>query len=319
MPGTDSAYMWQAMIPQQENPHLINPERGYIESANQLPADAATYPYYLGGDFSYYRGMIINRLLSQWNNITPKDMMALQTENYNVFAEMARPMLLKNINPASLDTEQKLYYDTLAAWDLHNDPDEKGATIFVVLWDNFTKIVWDDELGKIKLPTVYPSEGTLLEGVLKDSAFKFLDDINTPAKETLHDDVMRAFRKTVDTCKIADKQNSLTWAKYKGTKITHLARLTPFSRTDLLVGGGYNCINATKTDHGPSWRMVVELTPKTSAYGIYPGGQNGNPGSPYYDSFIDNWAVGKYYSLWVMDKEEAGDKKVKWKMSLSGE
>ena len=28
-------------------------------------------------------------------DITPQDMMDLQTDNYNVFAEMARPVLLK--------------------------------------------------------------------------------------------------------------------------------------------------------------------------------------------------------------------------------
>ena len=46
MPGTDSSYMWQGMIPQSENPHVLNPERNFISSANQLPADTS-YPYYI--------------------------------------------------------------------------------------------------------------------------------------------------------------------------------------------------------------------------------------------------------------------------------
>jgi Protein related to penicillin acylase len=37
MPGTDSSYMWQGYIPMEENPHVINPERGFVSSANQLP------------------------------------------------------------------------------------------------------------------------------------------------------------------------------------------------------------------------------------------------------------------------------------------
>jgi len=319
MPGTDSSYMWQGMIPRQENPHLINPERGFLSSANQLPADPAVYPYYLGGDYPPYRGIIINRYLSQENNITPKDMINLQTENYNVFAEMARPVLLRNINMGTLDQDEKIYFDMLSGWNLHNDPDEKGATLFVVFWDIFTKVVWDDEFARTKLPTVYPFASTLLEGILKDSAYKFLDNINTPAKETLRDDVTLAFKKAVGICKVAEADGRLQWARYKATRINHLARLAPFSRTDLPVGGGTNCINATKEDHGPSWRMVVELTPKTEAYGIYPGGQSGNPGSPYYDSFVDSWAAGKYYPLWVMEKEEVNDKKIKWKMNFSGQ
>ena len=41
------------------------------------------------------------------------------------------------------------------------------------------------------------------------------------------------------------------------------------------------------------------------------------PGSPYYDDFIDNWAAGKYYPLWVMKEEDAGDKRVVGKINLS--
>ena len=64
MPGTDSSYNWQAMIPQAENPHMLNPERGFISSANQLPADTS-YPYYIGGaGFPNYRGWTINKRLS---------------------------------------------------------------------------------------------------------------------------------------------------------------------------------------------------------------------------------------------------------------
>ncbi len=316
MPGTDSSYMWQGTIPQQENPHLINPDRGFVSSANQYPADPDTYPYYLGGSYPPYRGLQINRYLSQMNNITPEDMMRLQTDNYNVFAEMARPVLLKNIDLTTLTDEEKNYFDILERWGLHNDPDEKGATVFVVLWDNFTKTVWDDELAQSKLPMVYPTESALLEGILKDSAFKFLDNIKTPVKETLQNDVTIAFKKAVVECKAADADGRLQWARYKATRINHLARLEPFSRTDLPIGGGTNCINAAKEDHGPSWRMIVQLTRQTEAYGIYPGGQSGNPGSPYYDTFVDSWVVGKYYPLWVMTKEEAGDKRVKAKMSF---
>jgi len=46
----------------------------------------------------------------------------------------------------------------------------------------------------------------------------------------------------------------------------------------------------------------VELTPETNAYVVYPGGQSGNPGSKYYDGFIDKWAAGEYYKAWFMKK-----------------
>ncbi|PGH40638.1 MAG: hypothetical protein CRN43_01765, partial [Candidatus Nephrothrix sp. EaCA] len=33
------------------------------------------------------------------------------------------------------------------------------------------------------------------------------------------------------------------------------------------------------------------------AWGAYPGGQSGNPGSPYYNTFLKDWANGKYAQL----------------------
>ena len=38
---------------------------------------------------------------------------------------------------------------------------------------------------------------------------------------------------------------------------------------------------------------------------VYPGGQSGNPGSKYYDTFVDTWAAGKYYPLLFVDREGA--------------
>ena len=43
--------------------------------------------------------------------------------------------------------------------------------------------------------------------------------------------------------------------------------------------------------------MIVEMTSPPTALGIYPGGQSGNPGSKYYDNFIDDWAVGEYFRI----------------------
>ena len=68
--------------------------------------------------------------------------------------------------------------------------------------------------------------------------------------------------------------------------------------------------------HGPSWRMIVQLSAETEAYGVYPAGQSGNPGSKYYDDFIDTWAKGEYYRLWVMKSSEINDEKVKWRMKF---
>jgi penicillin amidase len=82
-------------------------------------------------------------------------------------------------------------------------------------------------------------------------------------------------------------------------------------------GGGNGIVNASQHDHGPSWRMVVEMTSPTNAYGVYPGGQSGNPGSKFYDNFIAQWTKGAYYKLWFMESPAIDGKKCKWKMSFA--
>jgi penicillin amidase len=311
MPGTDSSYLWQSMIPQSENPFMYNPERGFVSSANQYPVNPLTYPYYLGGEYHNYRGLIINRYLSQESEIGIEDMMKLQLDTYNPFAGMARPILLKNIDSSSLSPEQLKYFEILKDWDLHYEADAKGASVFKITWDSLKAIVWDDELAKANETGFYPVNSTLLEGILRDSAYEFLDNINTPGKETLQQDINLAFKKAVVSCKNLDRDGKLSWGKLKATRIEHLANLDPFSRLDIENSGGGYAVNAVRNDHGPSWRMIVQLTKNTEAYGIYPGGQSGNPGSVYYDNFVDNWANGKYYPLWMMEKNEETDKRVK--------
>jgi penicillin amidase len=316
MPGTDSSYFWQGTIPQEENPHMLNPERGFVSSANQLPVDSS-YHYYLGGNYPPYRAWEINKRLSAMDNITPQDMMKLQTDNYNVFAEMAMPVIVKNIELDKLSDDERQYFEMLKNWDLQNDATSKGATLFVLTWDSLENKVWDDEFEKTNLQLMMPYESTLLNNILKDSAFKFLDDINTPVKETLGDDITAAFKKAAFVAKNVEAEGKLEWGKYKDTRILHLARLDAFSRLHLPIGGGSNTINAANSQHGPSWRMIVSLTPETEAYGVYPGGQSGNPGSKFYDDFVDTWVQGNYNTLWMMKASETKDKRVKWKMTFN--
>jgi penicillin G amidase len=314
MPGIDSSFLWKGIIPQAKNPHMKNPLRGYVSSANQLSVDTS-YPYYTGNSFPVYRGYIINRNLDHMEQITIGDMKRLQTDNYNVKAEFAKDILLRT-DAARLNGDEKKYFDLFNKWNFRNDPAEKGATIFTLWWSELEKAVWSDEINRAGLPMPWPNESTLVESLHRDSAYRFIDDITTPQKETLGDLLVASLRKATVTLKAAEQAGKLEWAMYKGTKVQHLLKIPALSRLNLPVGGGTGTINAAKEDHGPSWRMIVQLGPETEAYGVYPGGQSGNPGSLFYDNFIDTWAAGQYFRLWVMKKTEASDNRVKWTMTF---
>lgn len=318
MPGFDSTFMWQGYIPVSENPHQHNPARGFVSSANQKAVDE-TYPYYLGraGNFPPYRGYIINRKLNEMKNITVEDMKNMQTDNYNLFAEVARPILLKYIDSSKLSADAVRYLDLVKDWNLNDAYDEKAATIFQVWYSNLDSVVYNDEFSKSKLELPNRLASALIDNINHDSTYSFIDNVNTPQKETIFDAVTAAFASATKQLLTAEKQGKLTWGKYRETSILHLTKLEPFSTLHLNTNGSGFCINATKETHGPSWRMVVHLTDDIEAYGVYPGGQSGNPGSKYYDNFITTWVNGKYNNLLFVPKEKmATTAQFKWHVSF---
>lgn len=317
MPGIDSNYAWQSFIPFNENPGMYNPERGFVSSANQ-PATDNNYPYYLAARPFIYRGIIINRYLSNTSNITIEDMQKIQTDNYDVFAETARPLLLKYLDAQNLSTEELNYLNKLKNWNLRNDYSEEGPTILDKWWRRLQKEVFNDEFAQTRLPLRPIDNSTLIEALLKDSTYKFIDNITTANKESLRDIVSSSYKNACKDLDTAKRNNYLSWGKYKNTGIKHLLNIQPLGRQQIVVGGGTNSINATTRTNGPSWRMIVELTKTTQAYGVYPGGQSGNPGSKYYDNFIDSWSKGRYFKLLFLKKDDVNDnKETKWSMIFS--
>jgi penicillin G amidase len=318
MPGFDSSYLWQGVIPNEATPASLNPERGFVSSANQRPVDG-TYPYYIPGGYDVYRGLEINRKLSAMTGITPQDMMRLHNDNFNPFAEVMVKLMKKYTNVSDLSAQEKEYFNLVTNWNLINDANSKAATVFQLWFDKLEMNVWEDEFTK-KDSNLYllPSDYTLADAITKDSAFVFIDDITTTQKETVYDVFTASFKEAVPDMIRTEKENKLEWGAYKNTTVYHMLRnaVMPFARAGLMTGGGKHIVNATQHSHGPSWRMIVHLTNETEAYVVYPGGQSGNPGSKYYSSFVDTWAKGEYYRAWFMKKTEISNPNVKWVMEF---
>lgn len=322
MPGEDSSYMWQGYIPQEENPHIINPSSGFIQSANQRPVDS-TYPYFIPGHYHTARGIAVETQLQAMQGVTPDDMKRLQNDVYSPTAADAVPFFLKYINTHTLNATESRFLEEVKGWDFYAQAESKAVTIYQAWVDSLESVVWNDEFSQVPRALEYPEkylpdEQTLLEALLRDSAFRFVDDINTPDKETINQQVTKAFRQAVGGFGGNINSEQLAWWKFRNPSIYHMLRtITPFARSGIKVGGWGNTINAMKVTHGPSWRMIVHLTEPTEAYGVYPGGQSGNVGSKYYDNFINTWAQSEYYTLWMMKKSEAADKRIKWTMTFS--
>ncbi len=303
--GSNPEHDWRAWIPVEQTPHVKNPVRGFVSSANQFPADPS-YPYYLGWKFAPgERGIRINERLSKMEKATVDSLRLMQNDNFNIEARRILPDLLK-ILEQDASAKANPAYPILAKWNMKNDPNEVGATIFERFVKELRLAIWEDEFPTKdeKAPMSQPTRDRTWAMLQKQPTAKWFDDIRTKDKvETANDIVTNTFKATIDS--LTAKHGPLStvtwaWGTAKSTDIKHLVPLfKSFSRMDVVNGGGGNIINATtEAGHGPSWRMVVQLD-KTwpKAYGLYPGGQSGNPGSHLYDNMIDKWAKGELNEL----------------------
>ncbi len=313
MDGKDSLFEWQGVIPPDQVLTMKNPKRGFVSSANQLPADPRSYPYYLGGDYIYERGYRINAILSGLQKATIEDMMSLQNDNFNTRAHQLLPLIFKTIDSLPLTEDKKMWVLILKQWDKINDADSEGATIYSLLMDSLELNIWGDELDKSILGLM-PEHNTIVQNLLKNSNFRCVDNILTPKRESFKDQLLLSIESISPVLTDLKKEKKLKWGSYKGTCIPHLIdvrqNMQSLSRFDLNVGGGEGIVNATKKSHGPSWKMIVSLTDTIEAYGVYPGGQSGHPGNPYYDTGISTWAAGEYFKLWFMRDDETGSDKI---------
>lgn len=320
MDGSVSDNGWKTTYPNENNPMVKNPSTGYITSANQVTT-TADFPFYYSGHFDDYRGRYINRRLHEMDSIKIEDMMKMQADPYSILAEDALPALLKNVDTTALSVAEKSIFKNLLDWDYKFRADLTAPTCFKIWWDSFQKTTWDEMYSLAdSVPVLIPESWKTIELMSTNPNFKYFDIKTTPAVEHANNIALLTFK---DMCiefgkfSSAPQNKGGKWAKFKNTTIEHLGKIPAFGRKDIAVDGFKDAINATTEFNGPSWRMVVELSNPIKAYGIYPGGQSGNPASRYYDNMIDKWVNGQLDELLFLKEEGEESDKIKYSIELT--
>ena len=341
--GNNSKLAQHQFIPHEQNPHILNPERGFVSSANQQPTDR-TYPYNYYGDYYEYRSLRINDVLERANDADVQAMKNLQNDNYNLWVEDFQKSVIKAfespnngnqkqqklftddngktytqtiecfldpLHDFSAITQNESLADKMNAWnDRENIAKNEYTTFFNLWYDALTDATFNDEFQQYSFRLEKPNRDVFIDIMKNDSNFIFWDNINTKnKKETLKDLLVASFDTAYHQFKILQQKGKSNWADYRATFIEHLAKIPAFNNYTF-GDGERNSVNAVGTDHGPSWRMVVSLTPQTEAYGIYPGGQSGNPGSIYYDNFTKLWEKGDYNKIEVLNANATAKHKI---------
>lgn len=317
--GSNPANDWHGWIPAEQNPTVKNPPRNFVSSANQSSTDPS-YPYYINWEFSpYERGKRINDRLAVMNKANVDSMRNLQMDSYSIAAQNLLPYLMPIVNQAQLNATQKEAFNISTKWNKFFEAKEIAASIFDLWTKRLFYNIWDDEFNIKNIPMRYPSRDRSIELIQKEPNAAWFDNVNTKQKETLADLVNEAFKFTCDSLerKYGSIGKNWEWGNVKNTNVPHLAKIPGFGTKALNIGGGKSTVNAMSEANGPSWRMVIELGKNPKGHGVYPGGQSGNPGSPFYDNMVDTWAQGKLDDLFFMQSPDDKSGKVISRLKIS--
>ena len=298
--GNSISNKWSEYIPRESNPETLNPSRGYVSSANQISV-GEDFPHYFNGRFGSYRGRRINDLLNNaLTKMDHEDMFAFQQDAYSIKAEELLPVLLSYISDKELSDKASQVRDSLLSWDYNYIADLSAPSIFEAWVKELNQIAWDELYEDKDAPVEKPKNWILNSLAENHPNHKIFDIKSTKKKESLEDLSLQSFLSMVSKL---DFNKEYEWRKYNPVNINNLLNIPGYSDTNIKINGCSDALNATRGNFGPSWRMVVELGPTPKAWGVYPGGQSGNPLSKYYDNMIDKWARGEYYEISLNSNE----------------
>jgi len=297
--GADVRDEWAGWVPREHLPRALNPPSEFLGSANQAPTDSR-YPYYLGSEYaSCERADRIHDVLEKLNGITPEAMISLQNDTFSDQALALLRKLLPVVGGCAQGDQDRQLLRELETWDGEYRRELYGPTIFEEWWKELYTAIWRDDIERDSITLRWPRRDVTTALILDGSIARFADDRTTPERERWNDLVCRSFQRAASSLRhrLGPLDEAWQWGNVRRTTIPHLARIAGLGRQDLKTSGIGSVINATTGESGPSWRMVVALGPELKAWGIYPGGQSGNPGSDAYDNFVNDWVRGFTYEL----------------------
>jgi penicillin amidase len=242
--------------------------------------------------------------------ITPEDMQRMQMDTYSYYAEILLPSLLKWVQTDSLTDEELEVYNLVTEWNYYMDAEEIAPSVFRSWRGHFYRSIFYDEYETTPAMLRYPARDRFAEVIKEEPNWPFIDNIETDEIETREQQATNSFKTAILelTEEHGEFGDNWKWGYAINNDINHLAFIPGMGEQDLFTSGSSEAINATRGTHGPSWRMVVEVGQEVRGYGVYPGGQSGNPGSNSYTEFIEPWRTGELFELkFLREKPELSE------------
>ncbi len=304
VPG-DGRYEWAGFLPVLDLPHMADPKRGWIATANQdnLPPNYRnTIGFQWTDPFRFNR---IDEVLDSDRRFTVADMKQLQQDELSLPARALVP-LARGLDPADVKTRQAL--DRLRTWDFVLNQSSVPAAIYVT-WEKAVRhAVWE---------LVVPREAREVLPASSLSTQRLIAWLTAPDGRFGADPVagrdallLKALGQAMTELERRLGPDLERW-RYGQVALKHVLLKHPLSdavgpdlraRLDLGPlprGGSAHTVNSTSDSEnqatGASFRIIADVADWDNALGTNTPGQSGDPDSPHYGDLFGPWARGEYF------------------------
>jgi penicillin amidase len=313
VPGWTGEYEWQSYIPFDELPSVLNPDTGFIATANNkvVPDD---YPYHLAYHWSSgFRAQRITDLLAANSSVAIEDIRDIHAQTYSLPAEALRPYLLTIQAADKLQTQA---LDLIESWDLYLEADSAAASIYQVWYWYLVQNTLRDELGDDLLSNYLNSYHALMMlDLMPQAGSPWFDDKTTPQLETRDDIVHRSLVDALAwlSSEYGQDPTKWEWGRLHTKTFVHQplgqSGIGPIeslfnSSTIPARGDGYT-VDAAWLDFndpfemggGVSQRYIADLSNLDNSRIIHTTGQSGHLFHPNREDMIPLWQNVEYHAM----------------------
>ncbi|MBT3189937.1 MAG: penicillin acylase family protein [Anaerolineae bacterium] len=317
VPGWTDEFEWTGYIPFEELPYVLNPQSGFIATANNRvpPFD---YEHFVTDDWAYgYRAQaIVDMLAEAPAEIDMAYMQKMQGDNKNLNAKTLVPLL----GQVAFERQLAERYALLSAWDLQNDMDSAPAALFAAYWKNLLALTFHDDLPE----DYYPGGGSrwfeVMRNITPDQNHFFWDDKETDEFETRDEIFAKAFEMAVEEMEDLQGKDPAKWnwgkmhtSTFENSTLGQ-SGIAPIenllNRGAFPTAGGASIVNATGWDPidgyfvnwVPSMRMIVDLSDLDNSLTVHTTGESGHVDHQHHIDMADLWRNIEYYPMyWEQD------------------
>ena len=301
VPIQDAKHEWQGYIPFDALPNAADPSSGFLATANsRVTTDKSPYLLTLEWE-SPYRVERIYKSLEGRDHLTPKDLLAVQTDIYSeVDQELGHRFAYAIDHTPGVDDRLKKAADLMRSWDGRLTTGSAAASIVTQTRYALWPLILEPKLGKELAGEYRWSESNFAEEeiVMHGNA-----DWLPPGYKDWNALLTEAVRKGMKSGKAPGDVADWSYGSWHVVDIEHpLASWLPL--VGRVAGTGAQPLSGDTTtvkqvgrDFGPSQRFTMDWSNIDGSTENIVLGESGNPLSPYFRDQWNDWYGGTTFAF----------------------